>query len=76
VGTGAVVASGAVVTKDVPDYAIVAGVPAKPIKYRFSPEIREKLTALAWWNWEHERLAAALKDFRELAVEAFVEKYG
>ncbi|MBE1425023.1 phosphonate metabolism protein (transferase hexapeptide repeat family) [Desulfomicrobium macestii] len=76
VGTGAVVASGAVVTKDVPDYAIVAGVPAKPIKYRFSPEIREKLTALAWWDWEHERLAAALKDFRELAVEAFVEKYG
>lgn len=76
VGTGAVVASGAVVTKDVPEYAIVAGVPAKPIKYRFPREIQEKLLALAWWDWEHERLAATLNDFREMGVEAFVEKYG
>lgn len=76
VGTGAVVASGAVVTKDVPEYAIVTGVPAKPIKYRFPREIQEKLLALAWWDWEHERLAAALNDFRGMGVEAFVEKYG
>jgi len=75
VGTGAVVASGAVVTKDVPEYAIVAGVPAKPIKYRFSPDIRNKLLALAWWDWEHGKLAAAMQDFRELSVQAFVERY-
>ena len=75
VGTGSVVASGAVVTKDVPDYAIVAGVPAKPIKYRFPSEIQEKLLTLAWWDWEHGRLTAALRDFRELGVEAFIEKY-
>lgn len=75
VGTGAAVASGAVVTKDVPPYAIVAGVPAKPIKYRFPSEIQEKLLALAWWDWEHGRLAAALMDFRELGIEAFIEKY-
>jgi len=76
VGTGAALASGAVVTKDVPEYAVMAGVPAKPIKYRFVREIQEKLLALAWWDWKHERLAAALMDFRELEVEAFVEKHG
>ncbi len=75
VGTGAALASGAVVTKDVPEYAVMAGVPAKPIKYRFPREIQEKLLALAWWDWEHERLAAALMDFRELRIEAFIEKY-
>jgi carbonic anhydrase/acetyltransferase-like protein (isoleucine patch superfamily) len=75
VGTGAVVASGAVVTKDVPPYAIVAGVPAKPIKYRFPSEIQEKLLAQAWWDWEHGRLTAALNDFRKLSVEAFLEKF-
>ena len=43
IGQGAVVAAGAVVTKDVPPYAIVGGVPAKVIKYRFSPELIEEL---------------------------------
>lgn len=76
VGTSAVVASGAVVTKNVPDYAIVAGVPARVIKYRFSTELREKLLVLAWWDWEHARLAAAMRDFREMSAEAFVEKHG
>jgi acetyltransferase-like isoleucine patch superfamily enzyme len=50
IGNGAVVGAGAVVTKDIPDYAIVAGVPAKIIKYRFEKEIIEKLLKLQWWN--------------------------
>lgn len=75
VGTGAVVASAAVVTKDVPAYAIVAGVPAKPIKYRFPRDIQERLLALAWWDWDHEGLTAAMPDFRDLSVEGFLEKY-
>ena len=46
IGQGAVVAAGAIVTKDVPPYAIVGGVPAKIIKYRFSPEVIEQLLKL------------------------------
>lgn len=76
VGTGAVVASSAVVTKDVPAYAIVAGVPAKPIRYRFPRDIQERLLELAWWDWDHERLKAAMPDFRDLSVETFLQKHG
>lgn len=76
VGTGAVVAAGAVVTRDVAPYAIVAGVPARQVKERFPAFVRERLLHLAWWDWEHDRLAAALQDFRQLNIYAFLEKYG
>jgi len=75
VGIGAIVASGAVVTKDVGPFAMVAGCPAKPLRARFSSDIIERLLALAWWDWDHARLRAALMDFRSLQAEAFLEKY-
>ena len=75
VGHGAVVASGAVVTKDVAPYMIVAGIPAKPVRARFEPRLAERLMALAWWDWDHARLRTALEDFRGLSAEAFLEKY-
>jgi len=75
VGDGAVVASGAVVTRDVDPYTIVAGMPARPLRLRQPPEIAERLIALAWWDWDHERLRAALPDFRGMSAEAFLEKY-
>lgn len=75
-GIGSIAASGAVVTKDVSPFMIVAGCPAKPVRLRFPEKIGERLLALAWWDWTHERLREALPDFRRLKAEAFLEKYG
>jgi len=57
IGDGAVIGAGSIVTKDVPPYAIVAGVPAKIIRYRFKEDIIKELLALKWWNIEFKKLA-------------------
>ena len=75
IGHGAVVAAGAVVTKDVAPYAVVAGVPARFLKWRFAPQVAERITQLAWWDWEQGRLAQAVDDMRALEVEVFLAKH-
>ncbi|TWD55720.1 hypothetical protein FB480_102539 [Agrobacterium vitis] len=75
IGNGAVIGAGAVVSKSVEPYTIVGGVPSKPIKPRFAPEIAQGMEALAWWDWSHEQLFKALSDFRTLSGEDFLKKY-
>ena len=76
VGPGAVIGSAYVVTKDVPDYAVVAGNPAKLIRYRVPENIAKALKQVAWWDWSREQIVAAIPDFRALDAVQFTVKYG
>lgn len=63
IGVGAVVGAGAVVTRDIPDFAVVAGNPAKVVKFRFSSDIQASILESRWWERTIEELAADLERF-------------
>lgn len=74
IGNGAVVAAGSIVTKDVPPYAIVAGVPARIIKYRFDEKIVSELLQIKWWDYPDIKLKNVLDLFQDSNVEKAISE--
>jgi acetyltransferase-like isoleucine patch superfamily enzyme len=66
IGRGAIIAAGSVVTRDVPAYAIVAGNPARLLRYRFEPEIIEKIECTEWWKKDEVELKELMKSTPDL----------
>jgi len=75
IGDGAVVAARSVVCKDVAPYSIVAGQPARHLRYRFSEEQCKKLLKIAWWNWPDELVRARYREIMSPDIDAFIQKF-
>lgn len=73
IGDGAIIGTRAVVTKDVPPYTIVGGVPAKPIRQRFDPETVDTLLRVKWWDWPEEKIVRHLEDIQSGNLEKLIE---
>ncbi|KAA6302437.1 MAG: Chloramphenicol acetyltransferase [Candidatus Ordinivivax streblomastigis] len=75
IGNGVVICAGAVVTNHIPDYAIVGGVPAKIIKYRFSEEQIKQLNKIAWWDWEDNEIIKNVELLSSNEVDKFINNH-
>ncbi|QWH18588.1 CatB-related O-acetyltransferase [Bacillus mycoides] len=75
VGHGAVIGARSVVTRDIPPYGIVAGNPAKLVRYRFSPEVIEELQQIPWWDWDISTITASLHFLLSDNVSEFIREY-
>lgn len=75
IGNGVTVAAGSLVTKDVPDYALVAGNPAKIIKMKHTEKETAQLLSIAWWNWDDEKIKKCKTDFYLPTAEFIARHY-
>jgi acetyltransferase-like isoleucine patch superfamily enzyme len=75
VGDGAVIGGYAVVTKNVPPYAIVVGNPAREIRRRFSEEQIEALLAIAWWEWPMEKIIDCVAELSSPDIDSFIARH-
>lgn len=74
IGNGVIAGAGSIITKDVPDYAIVAGAPARIIRYRYTQNQIKLLNKIQWWNWSDNKIRENYNDFF-LSIDKFIEKY-
>ena len=72
IGNGAVIGAGSIVTRDIPPYAIAVGNPARIIRYRFPPEIIERLQASQWWNWSDDLIRERVALLTTMDAEHFL----
>ena len=74
IGDGAVIGARSVVVLDVPPYAVVAGNPAKIVKFRFEQSVINRLLAQQWWNWSEPKIKIAMPDLLNNQIENFLDK--
>jgi serine acetyltransferase len=75
ISNGAIVAANSVVTKDVPPYSVVAGNPAKIVKYRFTEEQIHELLKISWWDWDEEKIKNEALNMWSDNIDNFIKKH-